>query len=192
MVIYTKKDDTKLYYWSSEKWGRKFNIHAGFKAYVVIDSGNITNISLSPNCFSEIHDVIRYQIIGADNSLALVYYGEEPRLELHNSISECTNIVDWYDTMVDLSKVYNDYKIQIIKYCKLTVSYEYIDCVDVAEALSLFSDNCSLVIKDGEKTLLNMTSYEYNGVESLSLTTCLNTGNVIIKDIVEFFNSSYK
>lgn len=192
MTIFVKKNNTKLYYWSSNVKDKKFNLPSGFKAYVVVDSGNITDISLSPSCLSGSHEEIRYQIIGANNSIALVYYGEEPKLELNNSISECTNFVDWYNSKVDITKIYSDYKIQIIKYCKITMSYNYIACKDVAEALSLFSDNCSLVIKANGKTLLNMTAYDYNGVESLSLTTCLHTGNSIIKEIIEFFNDRYK
>lgn len=68
MIVYTKKNDTKLYYYCSDKNVKKYILPAGFKAYVTIDSGQITDVSITPNYLDKSHDMIRYQILGADDN----------------------------------------------------------------------------------------------------------------------------
>ena len=192
MIVYTKENDTRLHYCNSSNKANKYSLPTGFKAYIVIDSGNISNISLVPTCLTGKHEMVRYQILGSDDSIALVYLDNEPRLELHNSISECSDLVDWYNSKVDIFKQYEDYKIQLIRFCKITASYNYEDFNSVEDALKKFDIDCTLVIKTEKgKTLLNMYSSEYKGVDTLTLTTCLHTNNMLIKPIIEYFNEKY-
>lgn len=192
MIVHTKENDTKLYYFCNDNKARKYSLPAGFKAYIVIDSGNINNISLVPTYTNGEHEMVRYQIIGSDDSIALVYLDKEPKLELHNSISECSDLVDWYNSKVDISKRYDNIRIQLIRFCRITASYEYEDFSNIKDALKEFLEDCTLVIKDCEgKTLLNMYSSGYRGVDTLTLTTCLHTSNMLIKPIIEYFNEKY-
>ena len=192
MNVYTKENDTKLQYYCSDKNAKKYSLPAGFKAYITVDSGSISNISLIPEYVNNEHELIRYQIIGADDSIALVYMNHEPKLELHNSIAECSDLVDWYNSKVDISKRYDNIRIQLIRFCKITASYEYEDFSNIKDALKEFGEDCTLVVKACEgKTLLNMYSSGYRGVDTLTLTTCLHTNNMLIKPIIEYFNEKY-
>ena len=68
MIVHTKTNDTKLHYYCTDKNAKKYILPTGFKAYVTIDSGQITDVSITPNYLDKSHDMIRYQILGADDN----------------------------------------------------------------------------------------------------------------------------
>ena len=188
MVVYTTAEDTKLRYKKTAQ-GKRYELPAGFKAFVLIDSGRISNLSLLETCLSEAHEQIRYQIVGADTELASVYISEQPKLSLNVGVAECETILNWFDSIA-INQVLIDLQIQIAHPREQT-GVETATFKTVADALRKFDCNAILTIKSNGCTVVTLASYISNGVERLNLTTSLHTCNRIVRPVLEFFNRQF-
>lgn len=192
MNVYTLEGDTYLHY-VKEPGCKQYSLPTGFKAFVSISSGVITNISILDSFLSKDHEQVRYQIIGSETELATVFLGKQPKLLLNNSTAECESIITWYNSIVKFKEPKN-IKVSIIRYVAILQQYEHMNFDTIEAALSNYQIGDTLCVKDNNETVITLASYktEKTKIVRMNLTTSLHMYSKTLKPVLTFFDDQFK